>query len=326
MEYHKVILTFIDYLGFKNLVYSDEEPEKIYKKMQNFVLPLQGITLGMNDKYKLDDLEKRRKEQLKKLKEEIEMEIEDDEEEYLRDIGHFSTEFYFFSDTVIRITDVENLPEKEISEVFKEEIDFLIHALLNLLRNNLLARGIITIGKSYHSKRVFFGPALIKAHLMENSKVIYPRICIDKEITNKIFFNDEKSYNKRILSTMLTQDFDGMFFIDYLKYVSLELLDSIKQINSEQFKRSISQGYIFKHTNGNIENEIKDLQLQLEKNFIEAFTNSKKTIEQNLKNVKEEYIEKIFWLKNYHNRTLRNFGKDLKEKSNININDFIIND
>jgi hypothetical protein len=317
MEYHTVILAYIDYLGFKNLVHSTEEPDKIHKKINDFVRPLHDRG-GIHEWYKLDDLEKMEKEE---IKEEMELEDEDIADEYPR-----STEFYFFSDTVIRMKDVETFSEKDIARAFKEEVVFLIQALLRQLRNNLLVRGIIIIGKSYHSEKVFFGPALTQAHLIEKNKVIYPRICIDNEITKKIFFDDNKSYNKRILSTMLTQDFDGMFFIDYLKYVCLEFLDSVKRIHSEHFKRYMSQNYLFRHTEGNIEDEIKCSQLYLEEEVIETFTNSKKTIEQNLKNIKEEYFEKIFWLRNYHNRTLRKFGNELKEKSNININDFIINE
>jgi hypothetical protein len=197
---------------------------------------------------------------------------------------------------VIRANIIEDFQERTEGLFFELEIDFLIDTLLKLLERQLLTRGIITIGDSFQSKKVFFGPAIIRAHNLEKDKVIYPRICIDKRISDKIFVNDDTSYDKLKLANMLTEDFDGMFFIDYLKFIFYEWLYHVEK------------GF------SNIGEEILKVVL----------SNSKSLISASLKTCKEEYETKIFWLKNYHNRTIKKFAMELKEKSTININNYLL--
>jgi hypothetical protein len=293
MEYHKTILSYIDFLGLKNLIHENKKPEKIYKKLNDFIKPLIGY-LPIDLEYENDTIDNLQEKGRGTL------------QTFIKDIDE-KTDTYFFSDTVIRVTDIESINDKYICKALEHEIEYLIYALLELLGSDLLARGVITIGENYHSKKVIFGPALIKANLLEGKEIIYPRICIDNKLSDEIFLKDNSIYsNKRILSTMLTQDFDGMFFVDYLKFSCVHWLYFLEHGKFSQYSPRSSFRTI-------------------DKKYLEhILTNSKMTIESRLSNIKEEYATKIFWLKNYHNRTLLKHGKDIDKTGLINFNDYLI--
>ena len=40
MKYRKTLLGYIDFLGFKNLVYSNKKNDKIYQHLNDFIQPL----------------------------------------------------------------------------------------------------------------------------------------------------------------------------------------------------------------------------------------------------------------------------------------------
>ena len=88
----------------------------------------------------------------------------------------------------------------------------------NFLFHGVLARGGIAYGKYFRDDIMIWGDALVKAHFLEESVAIYPRIVIDPELVGNLhIFPDgpEKS------PFWLKQDFDGILFIDYLqdKYI-----------------------------------------------------------------------------------------------------------
>ena len=75
--------------------------------------------------------------------------------------------------------------------------------------NNLLVRGAITIGSYFQDDMIAWGSGLVKAHCLESSIAIYPRIIIDPEIEK--FMEELCDFFK---TQLLTQDFDGIYFID----------------------------------------------------------------------------------------------------------------
>ena len=104
----------------------------------------------------------------------------------------------------------ENLPKatmfsdsivisKEIDEYFSfsDFINFIAQLQFELLREGILLRGGIDIGKVYHDEAFIFGKGLISAYLLENEISKYPRITISKRALEKInLLNDEKFENK----------------------------------------------------------------------------------------------------------------------------------
>jgi len=66
----------------------------------------------------------------------------------------------------------------------------------------IFIRGGLAVGKLYHDGNTVIGPALISAYELESKTAIYPRIVVDKSTQGDW--------------GMLTKDFDGIYFLDYL--------------------------------------------------------------------------------------------------------------
>lgn len=115
-----------------------------------------------------------------------------------------------FSDNIVFECEIRN---GDGFEEFKQ-IAF-ISAILQeeLLENNLLLRGAITIGESYLDDVLVFGKTLSEAYILESTTALYPRVIISKELTkivcqNKLFLPP--------ISYMCVLDRDGEYYIDYL--------------------------------------------------------------------------------------------------------------
>jgi hypothetical protein len=80
-------------------------------------------------------------------------------------------------------------------------------------RHNAFLRGCIVYGKLYDSKKLIFGPALIKAYELEKKKAIWPRVIIHKSVLNQL--SPEKI--RKSLCENFRQDDDGLFYVDYLR-------------------------------------------------------------------------------------------------------------
>jgi hypothetical protein len=73
----------------------------------------------------------------------------------------------------------------------------------------LLIRGGMTIGKLYHHKGVVFGEGMIDAYRLESEVAIYPRVILSSAMSgNPAWLTEDKR--------MVKQDFDGVYFLDYI--------------------------------------------------------------------------------------------------------------
>ncbi len=91
-----------------------------------------------------------------------------------------------------------------------------VHRLqLQLINKGILLRGAITSGLLFHDKDFVFGPALNDAVTLERL-ANYPRVILDGDILHeaglKSVNNDDYS---RTISSMVSEDFDGLFYVDY---------------------------------------------------------------------------------------------------------------
>ena len=100
------------------------------------------------------------------------------------------------------------------------QLRFVIDTLIKLMEYKLTARGSIVYGEIIHTERNIFGPALVKAVLIEGQKAIYPRIILDESldelplptmgnalITYRKYYNDFK---------FVKTDTDNEFYIDFI--------------------------------------------------------------------------------------------------------------
>ncbi|HGT2644513.1 TPA: hypothetical protein ACM2VO_003358 [Legionella pneumophila] len=92
------------------------------------------------------------------------------------------------------------------------------------LEKGMLMRGAITAGDLFHRGNSIIGKALIEAVDIEENVASYPRVIISENLINII---------PPHLRLFIEQDFDGLFFINYLRdsrYVKGDLYVKIQQI------------------------------------------------------------------------------------------------
>jgi len=292
--YKQSIVLYIDILGFSEIVKMGKQ-KAIFKLLNNFGMPfhstvLDNISYNAGKNISLDQVPKRMKE-LKKIDKEIENDIE------VIDRANGKRKCTIFSDNILVSYEVDKVEEKERIIILYHEIERIIEIIKDLIMRNIKFRGGMVIGDLYHGDKIVFGPALVNAYEIESKYSIYPRICVDKNIIT--LTNNAEHCTK--LMNCISEDFDGMYFIDYLKN---ELL-SWYCIN----KRSK-------------ENNIRDINNQELEKLLLSHT---EYIESSYEEAKDkEFYNKIAWQKNYHNRVIRKFGDKLKEYD-FNINKYLIN-
>lgn len=130
-----------------------------------------------------------------------------------------------FSDLILRTVPVLNHvePERQRGVVFQELFD-LGHIQINLLFNNVLIRGALTLGSITVNRELVFGPALAQANLLESKCAKFPRIVIDPIVfttlkENPLLRAHEYRQEMRYVRGLLTRDADGVWFLDYLRWI-----------------------------------------------------------------------------------------------------------
>lgn len=130
-----------------------------------------------------------------------------------------------FSDCIV----ISFLMEKPSGVFFTLlEIKWLI---MRLVSKGVLCRGAISIGKFIHTDHYLFGPALVEAYTLESKAAMYPRVILDHSVieagaknrSNDHDFTEEQEY----VRSLLEQDSDGMFYIDYFFKAHRELDDPV---------------------------------------------------------------------------------------------------
>jgi len=113
-----------------------------------------------------------------------------------------------FSDTIIVAIPLKaNDERKTIRKVLSDLAE--LHSELAI--KDMVVRGSVTIGdiyinKEYRLSPVVFGPALIRAHVLESKYAKYPRIIVDPDILSDIGANE-----------YIRKWDDGNSFVDYLR-------------------------------------------------------------------------------------------------------------
>lgn len=117
-----------------------------------------------------------------------------------------------FSDSVVASYRID-----EKSALFDMLYDIYL-LQVHLIQYGIFVRGAITIGKLYHDDKLIFGPALVEAAELEKL-AMYPRVILSQEVIDQgkskhAPHHSSKDEEKSIMS-LLKQDLDGMFYIDY---------------------------------------------------------------------------------------------------------------
>lgn len=192
--YQKAIVTFLDILGFSNLV-SQSKPEKVKLVLDAVLSSTSPISIN-------DDVE------------------EDDQAEVIS-----------FSDSIVRVRKYETKKNLEHQQgLLFQELISLVHAQGELIKHSIIIRGSVSFGDIYISSGQVYGPGLISAYELESKYALYPRIIIDPQLieeykTNKLLKAKWHSYEDEIefVGNLVKQGDDGMWFIDYAKALEREL-------------------------------------------------------------------------------------------------------
>jgi hypothetical protein len=152
IQYQEAIVTFIDILGFKNILSNSTENE-IYEILQLF-----------HSQYNKNNLTNSN----------------------ILGRTYFS-DIHFFSDSVVRVkyTDYEDM----YLNAATDEVISLAVIQLELLKRNIYIRGGCTKGMIYSdsSSNILYGPALIDAYNIESNISLYPRIVISEGVWSDYF-------------------------------------------------------------------------------------------------------------------------------------------
>jgi hypothetical protein len=189
-----------------------------------------------------------------------------------------------FSDCTVRATIIET-PD-DFLPIFLHELYILVNEQCRFVCTDngdfpVLLRGGVTMGlldvhPGTPERDVIFGPALVRAHELESSAAIFPRIVIDHTVVKEAREQDairvgkgtSSLFDKRLVS--LSED--GVYFVDYLNACE-----------------DHSYGNILVFGGGGM-----------------SFDTHKRMIEGQLKELKEKrkserIIQKYLWLAHYHN-------------------------
>lgn len=158
----RAVVTFIDILGFKNLVENRSENEM--REILSLFHRLNNESPFSRDIHKDSTL-------LKELARTIKI--------------------IFFSDSVVRIRYAPDYEKSNICDglymcILEKELLILAEIQSDLLKKGILIRGGITIGDIFYDNETYqlFGKAMTRAYELESKIANYPRIIIDPTFSN----------------------------------------------------------------------------------------------------------------------------------------------
>jgi hypothetical protein len=127
-------------------------------------------------------------------------------------------QFTRFSDTVIR-----SIPEgQDCIRRILSELRSILYAQIALIPRGIAIRGAVTVGRIVQSWGIVYGPAVVRAYLLESRKGQPPRIVIDPEVVNRMA--------RAVETEGLESEWDALVrtegtttYLDYLRACEMEL-------------------------------------------------------------------------------------------------------
>lgn len=199
-EYEDRIVVFIDILGFSSMVkITDNDNSKSTGKKNEAITTLVNLTEALNF-----------------IKEEVKI---------LKSLNLPTIRLTQFSDSLV-------ISSKEKSNEILFIFNFLKLLQVQLLsKYEILIRGGVVKGKVIHDEQILVGPAMVDAYNLESKCANSPRIVIMPSVRN-IYDNERKKSGIEKNYSVLKQDYDGMFYIDYFNNLEPKFVESeIEYIN-----------------------------------------------------------------------------------------------
>lgn len=196
-DYEECIVTFIDILGFRDILNSKTAAE--VRQLLSFFR--EEATLYADDESTDGS---------KRITSAVKTEI--------------------VSDAVVRARTIHT--DYKAGALFQELLD-LVFIQATCIENGILIRGALTIDNVHVGKQLegpIFGPGLVKAYQMEEREAVYPRIIVDEEVIDR-FRNDKslwreghnQSQEAASVNDLLKSDEAGLNYVDYLGAVKWDM-------------------------------------------------------------------------------------------------------
>ena len=241
VRYRRAVVTFLDILGFASLVKSGDadKVEHVLSAVRKYAIPESHDQM-------------------------------DNEEPTICSVA--------FSDSIVRVRflDGDNL-RYPIGHVLSE-INELSLIQGELISENIILRGALTIGEIYLNQGIIFGPAMVTAYELESKLAIYPRIVIDPKVLNEVrkdatLRRDGHSGTDEIkeIRNLVARGDNGLWYINYLASMC-------GQLDNPDHLPALLQAH--KH----------------------LITSRYSTSEQT-----KGYLDKLLWLAVYHNKIISKF-------------------
>lgn len=84
---------------------------------------------------------------------------------------------------------------------------------ISLIQRGISVRGAISSGKLFHDDAIVFGPALVEAVELEKL-AMYPRVILSRELL-AMGMVDSHGQSDHTIKSLVKEDLDGMYYIDY---------------------------------------------------------------------------------------------------------------
>lgn len=190
--YREAVITFVDILGFKNLIRTNT-----YEQVAGKLATVRRLS-GLN-------------------------EAEDGE--------GYEPKIIQFSDSIIRIRPLDSAANKEMRYglMFYEMLD-LVHMQGELINHGVCVRGGVSLGKVHFDNQTLFGPGFVRAYELESIYANYPRIVVDPFLIDQVRKDRRLASTQHTLEQELSyirnnirKDGDGIHFIDYLRSFLTEI-------------------------------------------------------------------------------------------------------
>jgi len=136
-----------------------------------------------------------------------------------------------FSDSIIRVRPLDSHANNSsrYGLLFFEFLD-LLHMQGELINHGICMRGGVTVGDVHFEDDSLFGPGFVRAYELESIYAKHPRIVVDPKLIEQIRKDQRLSSKHNTpreeidhLRKNIQQDSDGIYFIDYLRSFADEI-------------------------------------------------------------------------------------------------------
>lgn len=184
--YKEAVISFVDILGFKDLI-----NKSTYKEVAQKLSTVRRLS-GNNGS---------------------------------EDGDGFEAKIIQFSDSIIRIRPLDSTANKEMRYglMYFEMLD-LVHMQGELINHGICVRGGVSVGDVHFDNETLFGPGFVRAYELESIYADYPRIVIDPRLINQLqkdhrlaSAQNTRSQEFSYIRKNVRKGSDGIYYIDYLR-------------------------------------------------------------------------------------------------------------